>query len=163
MVEAGFRRSFMHGFVITFLKWFAIRVRWFPALYKDSRIKSGNDSISVFLVWLNLKFSEIFKLHTKVWYNNRVCKKEGWGSGIYILLIGEGSYWISISSHQSLVTKSLQPPRRSIMAKDYSFDVVCRTDLQEAANAVNQASKEIGTRYDFKGSKSSVTLAPLRK
>ena len=36
------------------------------------------------------------------------------------------------------------------MAKDYSFDVVCRTDLQEAANAVNQASKEIGTRYDFK-------------
>ena len=44
------------------------------------------------------------------------------------------------------------------MAKDYSFDVVCRTDLQEAANAVNQASKEISTRYDFKGSKSSVTL-----
>ena len=44
------------------------------------------------------------------------------------------------------------------MAKDYSFDVVCRTDLQEAANAVNQASKEIGTRYDFKGSKSSVSF-----
>lgn len=32
------------------------------------------------------------------------------------------------------------------MAKDYSFDVVCRTDMQEVANAVNQASKEIGTR-----------------
>ena len=31
------------------------------------------------------------------------------------------------------------------MAKDYSFDVVCRTDMQEVANAVNQASKEIGT------------------
>ena len=30
--------------------------------------------------------------------------------------------------------------------------------MQEVANAVNQASKEIGTRYDFKGSKSSVTL-----
>lgn len=45
------------------------------------------------------------------------------------------------------------------MAKDYSFDVVCRTDLAEAANAVNQAAKEIGTRYDFKGSRSSVTLA----
>lgn len=39
------------------------------------------------------------------------------------------------------------------MAKDYSFDVVCRTDMQEVANAVNQASKEIGTRYDFKGAK----------
>lgn len=45
------------------------------------------------------------------------------------------------------------------MAKDYSFDVVCRTDLAEAANAVNQASKEIRTRYDFKGSKSTITLA----
>lgn len=44
------------------------------------------------------------------------------------------------------------------MAKDYSFDVVCRTNLQEAANAVNQAAREIGTRYDFKGSKSSVSL-----
>ena len=44
------------------------------------------------------------------------------------------------------------------MAKDYSFDVVCRTDLQEAQNAVNQVAREIGTRYDFKGSKSSVTL-----
>ena len=44
------------------------------------------------------------------------------------------------------------------MAKDYSFDVVCRTDLQEAANAVNQASKEIGTRYDFRGSKAEISL-----
>ena len=44
------------------------------------------------------------------------------------------------------------------MAKDYSFDLVCRTDLQEAVNAMNQASKEITTRYDFKGSKSSVSI-----
>lgn len=44
------------------------------------------------------------------------------------------------------------------MAKDYSFDVVCRTNLQEAANAVNQAAREITTRYDFKGSKSRVSL-----
>lgn len=44
------------------------------------------------------------------------------------------------------------------MAKDYSFDVVCRTDLQEVNNAVNQASKEIATRYDFKGSKSKITI-----
>lgn len=44
------------------------------------------------------------------------------------------------------------------MAKDYSFDVVCRTDLQEVNNAVNQASKEIATRYDFKGSRSKISL-----
>ena len=37
-----------------------------------------------------------------------------------------------------------------------SFDIVSEIDMQEADNAVNQASKEIGTRYDFKGSKSSM-------
>jgi cyclic-di-GMP-binding protein len=37
-----------------------------------------------------------------------------------------------------------------------SFDIVSEVDMQEADNAVNQASKEIGTRYDFKGSKSSI-------
>ncbi|MEO5362506.1 MAG: YajQ family cyclic di-GMP-binding protein [Magnetococcus sp. DMHC-8] len=35
-----------------------------------------------------------------------------------------------------------------------SFDIVSETDLQEVDNAVNQVTKEIGTRYDFKGSKS---------
>ena len=34
-----------------------------------------------------------------------------------------------------------------------SFDVVSEINLQEVDNAVNQASKEIGTRYDFRGSK----------
>ena len=34
------------------------------------------------------------------------------------------------------------------MAKDYSFDVVCRTDLQEAANAVRvMILKEVRVRY----------------
>ncbi|MEO5349098.1 MAG: YajQ family cyclic di-GMP-binding protein [Magnetococcus sp. YQC-3] len=37
-----------------------------------------------------------------------------------------------------------------------SFDIVSETDLQEVDNAVNQVVKEIGTRYDFKGSKSKV-------
>lgn len=44
------------------------------------------------------------------------------------------------------------------MAKEYLFDVVSSVDRQEVSNAVNQASREIATRYDFKGSKSSVTL-----
>jgi cyclic-di-GMP-binding protein len=42
------------------------------------------------------------------------------------------------------------------MAKDNSFDVVSVTDLQEIDNAVNQANKEIATRYDFKGSKCDI-------
>ena len=32
-----------------------------------------------------------------------------------------------------------------------SFDVVCELDLQEVDNAVQQTLKELGTRFDFKG------------
>ena len=39
-----------------------------------------------------------------------------------------------------------------------SFDIVSKVDLQEVDNAVNQTVKEIIQRYDFKGSKSEVTL-----
>jgi len=44
------------------------------------------------------------------------------------------------------------------MAKDSSFDIVSEIDLQEVDNAVNQAMKEIKTRFDFRGSKSEVLL-----
>ncbi|MCB1055012.1 MAG: YajQ family cyclic di-GMP-binding protein [Acidobacteria bacterium] len=37
-----------------------------------------------------------------------------------------------------------------------SFDIVVQTDLQEVDNAVNQAQKEIGQRYDFRGGKCSL-------
>lgn len=40
----------------------------------------------------------------------------------------------------------------------FSFDIVSEIDMQEADNAVNQSVKEIRTRYDFKGSKSSIEL-----
>ena len=32
-----------------------------------------------------------------------------------------------------------------------SFDVVSEVDLQEVRNAVDQANREVGNRYDFKG------------
>jgi len=38
------------------------------------------------------------------------------------------------------------------MADEFSFDVVSKLNLQEVENAVAQANKEIGTRFDFKGS-----------
>lgn len=41
-------------------------------------------------------------------------------------------------------------------AKDFSFDIVSRVDLQEVDNAVNQAKKELATRFDFRGSKSTI-------
>ena len=37
-----------------------------------------------------------------------------------------------------------------------SFDIVSRTDLAEVDNAVQGAMREIGTRYDFKGSQCSI-------
>lgn len=37
------------------------------------------------------------------------------------------------------------------MAKEHSFDVVVEVDRQEIDNALNQARKEIGQRFDFKG------------
>ena len=38
-----------------------------------------------------------------------------------------------------------------------SFDVVSKVDMQEVDNAVNQASKEIEQRYDFKGTHNEIT------
>ncbi len=37
------------------------------------------------------------------------------------------------------------------MAKEHSFDISAKLDMQEMKNAVIQAQKEIDTRYDFKG------------
>lgn len=40
-----------------------------------------------------------------------------------------------------------------------SFDVVSEVDIQEVRNAVDQAQREVGTRFDFKGADATVTLA----
>ncbi len=44
------------------------------------------------------------------------------------------------------------------MAKESSFDIVSKVEFPEVQNAIQMTLKEIGTRYDFKGSKSDVTL-----
>jgi len=44
------------------------------------------------------------------------------------------------------------------MASENSFDVVCKIDMQEVTNALDQARREIETRYDLKGSKNEVVL-----
>jgi uncharacterized protein YajQ (UPF0234 family) len=41
---------------------------------------------------------------------------------------------------------------------DNSFDIVSKIDLQEVTNAIQQAMKEITTRFDLKDSKSSIAL-----
>ncbi|MGH9947073.1 MAG: YajQ family cyclic di-GMP-binding protein [Pyrinomonadaceae bacterium] len=44
------------------------------------------------------------------------------------------------------------------MAKENSFDVVSKTDYAEVANAINQTTKEVSQRFDFKGSRATVEL-----
>ncbi|PYY03040.1 MAG: YajQ family cyclic di-GMP-binding protein [Acidobacteria bacterium] len=49
------------------------------------------------------------------------------------------------------------------MASDNSFDVVSKIDLQEVANAIQQAIKEIHTRFDLKDSKSDIALEGVKR
>jgi hypothetical protein len=44
------------------------------------------------------------------------------------------------------------------MAADNSFDIVCKIDMQEVTNALDQARREVETRYDLKGTKNELTL-----
>jgi len=44
------------------------------------------------------------------------------------------------------------------MAAENSFDVVCKIDMQEVTNALDQARREIETRYDLKGTRNEVAL-----
>lgn len=44
------------------------------------------------------------------------------------------------------------------MAKNNSFDISTGVDLQEVDNAVNQATKEVGQRYDFRGVHATIEL-----
>jgi cyclic-di-GMP-binding protein len=41
-----------------------------------------------------------------------------------------------------------------------SFDIVSEVDLQEVRNAVDQANREAGTRFDFKGTDSNIEMTP---
>lgn len=44
------------------------------------------------------------------------------------------------------------------MASTYSFDVVSDFDRQELVNALDQTTREIGTRYDLKDTKTTLEL-----
>ena len=45
------------------------------------------------------------------------------------------------------------------MAQLNSFDITSTVDLQEVDNALNQARKEIGQRYDFKGARAEIDFS----
>ncbi len=49
------------------------------------------------------------------------------------------------------------------MAEQYSFDVVSEVNMQELKNALDQANKEIKQRFDFKDTKTDITLKEKEK
>lgn len=49
------------------------------------------------------------------------------------------------------------------MADQFSFDVVSEVNMQELKNAIDQATKEIKQRFDFKDSKTEITLKEKEK
>ena len=44
-----------------------------------------------------------------------------------------------------------------------SFDIVCEANFVEIKNAIDNASKEINTRFDFKGTSAAVELKEKEK
>ncbi len=44
-----------------------------------------------------------------------------------------------------------------------SFDIVSKIDMQELDNAINNTTKEVATRYDFRNSKTTITLDKKEK
>ena len=44
------------------------------------------------------------------------------------------------------------------MAAENSFDIACKIDMQEVANGLDQARREVETRYDLKGTKNEIAL-----
>jgi cyclic-di-GMP-binding protein len=44
------------------------------------------------------------------------------------------------------------------MAAENSFDVACKIDMQEVTNAIDQARRDVATRYDLKGAKNEIEI-----
>src|SRR5678815_3894420 len=44
------------------------------------------------------------------------------------------------------------------MAAENSFDIVCKVDMQEVTNALDQVRREVETRYDLKAAKNDIKL-----
>ncbi len=66
------------------------------------------------------------------------------------VLLHNGPYAIYAVNAQLITWK--RHSQLATMSKESSFQIVSEVNLQEVDNAVNQARKEISTRYDFKGS-----------
>src|SRR5215213_9529594 len=58
-----------------------------------------------------------------------------------------------------LCSRACRPSGRNyFMAQQNSFDIVSKTDYAEVTNAINQTTKEVSQRFDFKGSSATVEM-----
>src|SRR6185437_13320674 len=55
------------------------------------------------------------------------------------------------AGRESQARPTIAPDTGAPMASAPSFDIVSKVDRQEVDNALNQAEKELGTRFDFRG------------
>ena len=69
--------------------------------------------------------------------------------------------WRTLCAFGGSISWPVSPGRRATLAAMASFDVVSEVDRQEVRNAVDQAQREIGTRFDFKNTNSSIEQAEL--
>jgi uncharacterized protein YajQ (UPF0234 family) len=47
------------------------------------------------------------------------------------------------------------------MAAENSFDIACKIDMQEVTNALDQARRDVATRYDLKGAKNEIEIEKM--
>ena len=47
------------------------------------------------------------------------------------------------------------------MAAENSFDVACKIDMQEVTNAIDQARRDVATRYDLKGARNEIEIEKM--
>jgi cyclic-di-GMP-binding protein len=65
-------------------------------------------------------------------------------------------FWILAPDYYPSVTFPFKYPKERLFNSMPSFDVVSEVDKQEIDNALNQAKKELSTRFDFKDSKATI-------
>ena len=71
--------------------------------------------------------------------------------------------WAQWEINQPTFYRGRWEEEEEIVADQFSFDVVSEVNMQELKNALDQATKEIKQRFDFKDSKTEITLKEKEK
>ncbi len=107
------------------------------------------------------------------WYGYVILKQPFTSSEVVVMAGGgsAGRMQTALSSkrmmasacHTTQAVAEFDLMRRATVADQFSFDVVSEVNMQELKNALDQATKEIKQRFDFKDSKTEITLKEKEK